>query len=104
MVLRPDRPLRYLGLDLTARSRRRWLVTLTVIAYFALIFAAEDRSAFPSEHFVDWCASAALAFFSVAGYFGPLGYLDAATFTRAGQTHGRQGHAWQPRRLGALSP
>ncbi len=71
MLSNDPKRLKFLGIDLHSRTRRRWVVVLAYLAYVsamaAIGTAAEGREAFPSEHLLLFLVSFGFLL------FGPLG-------------------------------
>ena len=75
MLATDPRRLRFLGLDLRPRARRRWAVVLVSVAYMAITVSA-TRQVFPDGRVVIWLASVAVAFFGIFGHTGPVKSFD----------------------------
>jgi cytochrome c oxidase assembly factor CtaG len=75
MLATDPRCLKFLGLDLRPRARRRWAVALVYVAYMAVTISATHQ-VFPDGRVVIWVASVAVAFFGIFGHTGPVKSFD----------------------------
>jgi hypothetical protein len=75
MLATDPRRLRFLGIDLRPRARRRWAVGLVYAAYMAVTVTATHH-AFPDDRIVVWLASVAVVFFGIFGHTGPVKSFD----------------------------
>lgn len=94
MLSSDPKRLRFLGIDLHSRIRRRWLVVLAYLFYFfalaAIGSAFEGRQAFPSEHLLLFIVSFGFLFFApLSGIKGPVKSFDDVRRPAGGKLFGK---------------
>lgn len=85
MLSSDPKRLRFLGIDVRPRWRRRTMVVLTYLVYEAAMILGGRIQGSPRGHVIEWAATFCVLIFSICGLFSPLKSFDEPRPPAAGR-------------------